>query len=1174
MDYRDLLKKKEQQARDICSSARKQVSEYLQSNPPEEINDLAAFKPINIKLNDYINMLSSTEVTIDIKDIERYVLAEYDDKISAMNKEKLELMESIAQKGQDLMNSKIAAVKQQNEEIRKHNEEVRRRIEEQNSVYQRLEAKRRLLEESAEDIISLCQQYGINTSDIAIDNSTFTPEELDVLYNDFIKYMRSKSFRGRNPITLILDKINYDAAFMGLIVVVFVVLMYSPLWDFLSIGVLLSFLVSHFRRSTLVKRYIVLAGLVFNIQPLSMGIEKEIDVNTLEIELSEDIDFDNDKEFLEFMEESNKKVEELDDSDIQQERSEALSKFMNEHRYLTQEINDLNTDLKDLSLEVIKSIKSYKERLNAREQELRSQIKPLGTQFKESTCLDTNVILGMNPDTMIYETVDVGNKNIIFNHKGNKQEDIENFIKLMLVNFMCNVRPGYLDVIIYDPNGMGRNMAGFLNDQWDTHIKIIHRELDKEVSDLQNYAADVLRITKGQNLSEYNKESEELGRKCLGYKILVILSQPKSVEENEALNSFMSYSAQQGVFVWMVSDSAIPNTFVFKYPFEGIKQPYEFNSFDLPIQTTENIIQAFEKIKTKGLMWKEFINRALPEDELWKGCADEFIELDVGFEGGDPSKFKPYTVGNTGDIHAVCVGGTGAGKSVFLNNLIANVCRKYPPNEVNLWLVDFKGVEFSKYLKNEAIGQNYILPHIQACLCTSDPDYSVSLFHALREFADARYKYLQKLGFVNMYKHNQAMRKEGTPEKCLPRTLCIVDEFNIIFEKTDAKARESLEKDITQIAKVARACGVHILFASQSMNNTIKDDILDQFTLRFGLRCSMSTSQAIMGTKLSGEIREKNGWLYVRSIDDKKLELQKLYKTPFIDADTETPELVEQLSKKAVDEHFKTTEPITYEETAIHNINELDKHYEELPSDKTNGLFLLGERMTYSNKGRISNIIMSRSMEENLVSVFSVEKDGLMFFETLKRNLKDADHPYKAIYCSTIPDLCYLYGLDELGKQQPPLFQDPVADPTEIVDFLINIQDARKAVEDKDTLEPLYIFCVGWDKMVGVGIQPNYRLSDKLVKLVKTCGLEHMHFIFICSSLGELPKALHGACHYKVAGKCDERSSMSLLDSNAAYKSYAEENGYMFLWRSNRVERIKIYQSPLTRELKESELII
>ena len=130
----------------------------------------------------------------------------------------------------------------------------------------------------------------------------------------------------------------------------------------------------------------------------------------------------------------------------------------------------------------------------------------------------------------------------------------------------------------------------------------------------------------------------------------------------------------------------------------------------------------------------------------------------------------------------------------------------------------------------------------------SDPDYSRSLFTAIREESERRYNRLKQMKFRNIVEHNDEMRKQGREDEIIPRIIFLVDEFQVIYTKADSKTIESVNTDITILSKVARAAVVHVIFCSQSMKGTISSDILNMFTLRICLRCEPEVSLQILGT--------------------------------------------------------------------------------------------------------------------------------------------------------------------------------------------------------------------------------------------------------------------------------------------------------------------------------------
>jgi hypothetical protein len=1172
MNHREIFNSK---IKDISSRTEKYFNEtkqYLDNLNVKELNDLQYFKEIYNKLNEYSQMINSIRISFTLGSIKSFIDKEYESKLDNIEFEKNSLLLSLRDKVNNAIEIKRKEIKKTNEQIKLKNNKLKEEIESENSKYKQLEIKKQRLLEFSNEILQLCSDYGIKTTDININNEMFTIEEFNVFYDEFYAFISSNYDKRNNPIRWIMNKIQSNEIRLFLLIIS-LMLIFTPAIDILSIILILYIMYNQSIQESLVKKYTIMAGLSFNINPMEIGYLKEIPEDMIEEEISEEIDIDNEPEFKELLEEINSIMESVDDEEIKTEMSGTLSSFMKDYSNMENELNEIIIETDDNKKEILYLIDEKIKELKDKELELKSSIKLLGKEFSEDYIINTNVKLGLNKDTMIYETLDIGLKNIVFKQKGT-QKELDDFIKIMVANYYCNVRPGFLDITVYDPNNMGRSLSGFYNDDLDNLFKIYNGTLDELMKEFKEHTNDMMKVIKESDINEYNYNAKSIGKSCLYYKLLIILSQPKNIEENEALQSFMEYSAKLGVFVWVVSDSNFNNTYVFNKPFEKIINPIEIDSFNFPEEIMYNMYISYKALKSPALLWDDFRDRSISEDKIWTYNADEFIELNPGYEDGDPSKSVSYTLGNVGDIHGLGVGGTGSGKSVFVNNLIANICTKYNPKDISLWLVDFKGSEFNFYLQKPEIGQKYILPHIDACLCTSDPDFSVSLFSAIRKEADDRYKFLMSKGYKNMYEYNKSMRKEDTPELCLKRTLVIVDEFQVIFEKTDSKAQEILKKHITQLSKVARAAGIHLLFFSQSMTGTISNDILSQFTLRFALRCPMDVSMSIMGTKYAGDIREKNGYLYVSSSDDKKKELQKKFRTPFIPDKTLRNQIDTLYKRYMLESYRREKEAITYDETTIHELSEVDELYSTILKDiDMNNRMILGERMVYSNKGRRANILFDRENNTHVFSVFENNEDLIWFFNTIMFNIGKTENA-NVIFNSVDKDLTYLFDLDYyINKYNCKEFNNPEMTPDILLKTFKDINERRKTI-DTNILKPLYIVLIGWNKLMKFGVANDFKLTDPYVTLMQVCGSMHIHFIFISKSNADIPKQISNISNYRIAGKCDSKSSTILFDSDVAYKNYEQDNGYMFLYNSGSIERLKIYRSKINKELKEKEIII
>lgn len=190
--------------------------------------------------------------------------------------------------------------------------------------------------------------------------------------------------------------------------------------------------------------------------------------------------------------------------------------------------------------------------------------------------------------------------------------------------------------------------------------------------------------------------------------------------------------------------------------------------------------------------------------------------------------------------HTLIAGMTGSGKSNLLHVMICNACVRYSPDELNLYLLDFKdGVEFATYA-------NPPLPHAKLIATQADANYAQTVLKYLVEEISRRNNLFKKFSC----KDYRDFRQKNPSEK-FPRILLIIDEFQRLFEADANRIMDFLEI----LTKQGRSSGVHLIFATQTFkgiggNNfagTSFNQIKGQFGGRLALRCSVDDSKDILG---------------------------------------------------------------------------------------------------------------------------------------------------------------------------------------------------------------------------------------------------------------------------------------------------------------------------------------
>lgn len=145
--------------------------------------------------------------------------------------------------------------------------------------------------------------------------------------------------------------------------------------------------------------------------------------------------------------------------------------------------------------------------------------------------------------------------------------------------------------------------------------------------------------------------------------------------------------------------------------------------------------------------------------------------------------------------HGLIAGSTGSGKSVCINSIIVSLLYKATPEQVRLLLIDPKMVELAPY--------NH-LPHLVTPVVTEAKQATAALKWAVEEM-EKRYALFVDAGVRDIDRYNQ------TTDDTLPYIVIVIDELADLMMVSP----QDVEDCIIRIAQKARACGIHLLLATQ-----------------------------------------------------------------------------------------------------------------------------------------------------------------------------------------------------------------------------------------------------------------------------------------------------------------------------------------------------------------------
>ncbi|MBC1357874.1 DNA translocase FtsK [Listeria booriae] len=215
--------------------------------------------------------------------------------------------------------------------------------------------------------------------------------------------------------------------------------------------------------------------------------------------------------------------------------------------------------------------------------------------------------------------------------------------------------------------------------------------------------------------------------------------------------------------------------------------------------------------------------------------------------------------------HGLIAGATGSGKSVCINSLLISLLYKATPDELKLLLIDPKMVELAPYNR---------IPHLVSPVITDAKAATAALKWAVDEM-ERRYQLFSHAGVRNMEKFNEySSHPEHSGEK-LPYILIIIDELADLM----MVAPNDVEEAISRIAQKARACGIHMIVATQRpsvdvITGLIKANIPTRVSFSVS---SQIDSRTIIDTAGAEKLLGKGDMLFLPSGSSKPVRLQGTY---------------------------------------------------------------------------------------------------------------------------------------------------------------------------------------------------------------------------------------------------------------------------------------------------------
>jgi S-DNA-T family DNA segregation ATPase FtsK/SpoIIIE len=339
-------------------------------------------------------------------------------------------------------------------------------------------------------------------------------------------------------------------------------------------------------------------------------------------------------------------------------------------------------------------------------------------------------------------------------------------LQMLMFRLLTSIPPAKVRFTIIDPVGLGQNFAAFMHlADYDeslvaSRIWTESAHIDQRLADLTAHMENVIQKylrNQYQTITEYNARAGEVAEP---FRVLVVANFPAnfSVEAIRRLVSIVQSGPRCGVTALISVDTRQPlppgfdladleaagATLVWEGGAVGKPAPNggapngggfvwkdeDFGRFPLLLDPPPGAAFCNRLLHEVGAKAREaarvevpFEFIAPPPEQWWTGDSRTGLTVPLGRAGA--TKRQHMSLGRGTAQHVLVAGKTGSGKSTLLHVLITNLALLYSPDEVELYLIDFKkGVEFKAYA---ALG----LPHARVIAIESEREFGLSVLQRL-----------------------------------------------------------------------------------------------------------------------------------------------------------------------------------------------------------------------------------------------------------------------------------------------------------------------------------------------------------------------------------------------------------------------------------------------------------
>ena len=416
-----------------------------------------------------------------------------------------------------------------------------------------------------------------------------------------------------------------------------------------------------------------------------------------------------------------------------------------------------------------------------------------------------------------------------------KSKQLDRAIQNMLLSFITNHKAGEKNIYVIDAARYNSSALGALRKiEGTASINQIPRNPEQLTNTLEEIAAKMSDydevIDMCDSVREYNNSLVEPATP-LSTSLVVLFGWPNSfsADDKELVKKLMMNYERYGLS--FVTVSFAMNEQDIKLAKALLPEYAANNAIEIIMNSNETTIAQPEKTR-RSFVWytynsdlnEKFVNdikeinietaRKGNEYTTWISLAKEDIPE---YERNYKAISLPFGMDGKEDIYdlsfedenfaAYLVGASRSGKSTLIHTLITGLIRNYHPDNVELWLADFKQLEFKSYI-------DHLPPHVKYVLLDESTELVYDLIDRLTEKMLERQKLFSRLGVRRIDQIDTT--KLDNP---LPVIFVILDEFSIMSQSLSESPGYMLK--LQNLLAKGAALGFKFLFSSQTFTTGV-----------------------------------------------------------------------------------------------------------------------------------------------------------------------------------------------------------------------------------------------------------------------------------------------------------------------------------------------------------------